>query len=230
MPFGVDENGFRTRKFNFDRNSGYICDQRCVMLHGHIFFAAESATDQLVFYQAVLIVYAQHLRTFMESGMCALVCGKEFYAAVFQGKSNTAFRFQESVFRPWCFKVFRDDIFTVGNRFVCVTAGNMLMGLYVVLICFKHQRRVFRCSFNGIMNGGEDLVFHFDQFLRCFQRLLILSAYQCDGIAEIMSDFTDGNESRLILFNVSDIVFAGNILCRQHTDDSGKRFRFGGVD
>ena len=106
----------------------------------------------------------------------------------------------------------------------------MLIRLHVVLVRLEHEWRAGRRGFCRTVNGGQHLIFNLHELLRRFKRLLIARADEGHGVAEVVRDLPHADERRLILFQVADVDFAGNVLLRQDADDALERFRRACVD
>ena len=107
----MDEDGFASAELDLDGNAGDISDERGVMLDGHIFFSAETAADEHVLDEAVVIVDAEHLGALVEGGVGALVGGEELDSAVVEGHGDTALRLEEGVLRPRGLEMMGQHIF-----------------------------------------------------------------------------------------------------------------------
>ena len=84
--------------------------------------------------------------------------------------------------------------------------------------------------FDRFMDGGQDLIIDLDELLRLFERFSVLRHDEADRVAQIVRQSADGNERILVVLDVADLVFPGNILRRQDGDHARKGLRLGGVD
>ena len=111
VPLRVDEDGFLPRELHLHRNARDICQQRRVVLHGHVLLATEAAADEHILYLTVLIVDAQHRGALVHGRVRALVGREEPHAAVFERQRHAALRLEEGVLRPRGMEVLREHIF-----------------------------------------------------------------------------------------------------------------------
>ena len=230
MALGVDEDGFLPGELHLHGDTGAIGQQSRVVLHGHILLASEAAAHELVLHEAQFGADAEKLHALPLGGVGALVGGEKLYAAVFQRKRHAAFRLQERVLRPGRLKALVQDISAACDGRVRVAAGDMLMSLDIAVRSLEDEGSAGSRRLRGIVHGGQGLVFHADELFGLLQRLPVPGAYKGHGVPEIMGDLTHGNEGRLILLDVADIVFAGHVLCRQHAYDPGQGLGLRGVD
>ena len=163
----MDENGLLTAELEFHGLAGQIAQQRGVVLDGHILLAAEAAAHQTVLHTAVVVVHPQHGRALVHGGVGTLVAGEQLHAAVVQRQSHAALRGMEFL---------RQHVFRLGDSPCGVAAGDVLVGLQVVLVLLEHQRRAGCCRLGGVMDGGQLLVLHLHQLFGRLHRLLIHGA------------------------------------------------------
>ena len=185
-----------------------------MVLHRHILFSAETAADELVLNEAVVEVDTQHRRAFVERCVRALVGREQLHAAVFKRQRHAALRLKERMLRPRRRETLVDHIFALGNRACRVAAGDVLVRLYVVFVRLKHQRCVRLSGLRRAVDGGEDFILDLDELFRRFQRFHILCAYERDRVTEIVRDLADGDQRRLVFFDMPDVVLAGDVLRR----------------
>ena len=100
----------------------------------------------------------------------------------------------------------------------------MLIGLHVVFLLVKDQRCVGSGGLLDVMDGRQNLILNLDQLFGLFQHCLILRHYQRHGIAQIMGQAADRDEGVLVVLQMADFVFAGDVFCRQNGDDAGQLF------
>ncbi len=121
-------------------------------------------------------------------------------------------------------------IFGILDGRLGVAAGNVLIGLHIALVPFKHQRRVRRGGFGGVMNGRQHLILHLYQLLGGLHRSLIHGADQCHAVAQIVCQLAHADEGRLILLDMAHIHLAGDVLLGSHADHAGQCLRLGGIN
>ena len=230
MALGMDQNRLLPGQLHLHRHTGHVCDQRRVVLHRHVLLAAEAAAHQLVLHQAVVKVHPQHGGALVLGSVGALVGGQQLHAAVFQRQRHAAFRLQKGVLRPGRLKFLVNHVLAFRDGAVGVATGHMLVGLYVVLVSLKYQRRIGGHGLGGVVYGWQYLVFHLHQLLGLLQRLPVMGAHQSDGIAQIVGDLPYRNQRGLILLDMAHVILAGHILGRQHAHHAGQRLRLGSVD
>ena len=224
----MDEQRFRTGELYLDRAAGAVGRKGGVVLDGHVLLAAEAAADQLVFDLDLLC--AEHQRAFVQRGVRRLVGREDHHVAVLVDVGHSALRLEEGMLRPRRFKVPRDDVRRLGDGPGGVAPGDVLVRLHIARLLIKDQRRVRRGGLDGVMDGGQDLIIDLDEFFCFFERFCVLRHDKADRIAEIVRQSADGNERILVVLDVADLVFPGNILRRQDGDHARKGLRLGGVD
>ena len=230
VALGMYQNGLLTAQLELDRLFRQIAQQRGVVLDRHILLTAEAAADQHILHMAVVVVHAQHTGALVEGGMGALVSGQQLHTAVFHGERHAALRLQESVLRPRRGEMLRQHIFCVFDSRLRIAAGDMLIGLHVILVAVEHQRRIRRSGFRGIMNGGQHFILHLDQLLRFLHRGLIHGADQRDAVAQIVGQLTHAHQSGLVLLDMAHVHLTGNILGCSHSHHTGQLLRLRGVN
>ena len=74
-----------------------------------------------------------------------------------------------------------------------------------------------RCSFfeafRGTVHKGQFFIFHFHQLDRLISDRLCLRGNKCNRVAEIMRDHPDRDHGIPVMFNMTDFILTGNILC-----------------
>ena len=230
VALGMDEDGLLAAELELDGALCQITQQRGVVLHGHILLAAEAAAHQAVLHLAVVVVHAQHGRALMHGGVGTLVRGQQLYAAVVQRQRHAALRLQEGVLRPRGGEVLGQHIFGVFDSALGIAAGDVLVGLDVALLLVEHQWRAGGGGLGGVMDGGQDFIFHLHQLLGGLHRLLIHGADQCHTVAQVVYQLAHADQGGLVLLQMAYVHLAGNILLRGHADHAGQRLGFAGVD
>ncbi len=230
VALGVHQQGLGPRELDLDRNAGKVGDQGRMVLDRHILLAAEAAAHKQVLHLALFIRHAQHGSALVQGGMGALVGGEQPHAAVFDGVGHAALRLQKGVLGPRGDKMAADHMLGSGNGAGRVAAADVLIGLDVAFVPLEDQGRVRPRRFLGRADEGQNLIFHLHQLFRRFQRLHIARADQCHGVAQIVGDLAHGDHGRLVLFDVTYVHLAGNVLCREHADHPGQGLGPAGVD
>ena len=105
MALGMDEQRFLPCELHLDRHARDVCDERRVVLHGHVLFPAEAAADKHIFDLTVREVDAKHRRALVLGGVRALVGRQQLHAAVFKRERHAALGFQKGVLRPRSLKL-----------------------------------------------------------------------------------------------------------------------------
>ncbi len=230
VALGVDKDGLLTAELELDGALCQIAQQRRVVLHGHILLAAEAAAHQAVLYLAVVIVHAQHGRALVHGGVGALVRGQQLYAAVVQRQRHAALRLKEGVLRPRGGEMLGEHVSGIFDGTLGIAAGDVLVGLHVALLLVKYQGSAGGGGLHGVMDGGQDLVFHLHQLFGGLYRLLIHGADQRHAVAQIVYQLAHADEGGLVLLQVAHVDLAGDILLRGHADHAGQRLGLAGVD
>ena len=73
------------------------------------------------------------------------------------------------------------------------------------------------------MDSGQRLVGHFDELFRLFEDLGRFCDHERDRVAEVMRQPAGGDERILVVLEMTDLVFPGNIRRRDDADDAGQR-------
>ena len=230
MPLGVYQNGLGAAQLDLYRPLGVPGQQRAVVLHGHILLAAEAAAHQLVLHPDLVVGQAQHQGALVQRGVGGLVGGQQQNAAVRLGLAHRALRLQEGVLGPGCLEVVAGDIFGIGHRCLGVAPVHLPVGLYIVLLLVVDPGRVRRGGLLNVVDGGEHLVIHLHQLSGLLQRLAGFRGDEGHGVAQIVDQTAHGNERVLIVLQVPDLVFTGNVRRRQHAHNALHRLGGGNVD
>ena len=201
--------------------AGEIGHERGVVLHAHILLAAEAAADKLVLHAD--LVGAEQELTLVQRGMGRLVGGQDHDIAVLVHIRDRALRLKERMLGPRGLKVLGDDVFGVLDRRLGVAAGDVLVGLHVGFFLVEDERGVLGPGLGGIMDSGQRLVGHFDELFRLFEDLGRFRDHERDRVAEVMRQPADGDERILVVLEMADLVFPGNIRRRDDADDAGQR-------
>ena len=217
----MDEQRFRPGQLDLDRAAGEVGHERGVVLHAHILLAAEAAADKLVLHAD--LVGAEQELTLVQRGMGRLVGGQDHDIAVLVHIRDRALRLEERMLGPRGLKVLGDDVFGVLDRRLGVAAGDVLVGLHVGFFLVEDARGVLGPGLGGIMDGGQRLVGHFDELFRLFEDLGRFCDHERDRVAEVMRQPADGDERILVVLEMTDLVFPGNIRRRDDADDAGQR-------
>ena len=166
----------------------------------------------------------------MECLVSGLVRGVDEHISVPVQEGDSALRLQKGVFRPRCLEVVANDVLGAANGSLGVAAADVLVGTDIVLFLIEHLRRVRSRRLLGIVDGGQDLVLYFNKLLGLFQGLPVLRRHQGNGVAQIVGQATHRNQCVLIVFQMADLILAGNVLRRQDGNDAGQGLGCGGID
>ena len=98
MSFRMNKYAFCPCKFYFYRTIGFLCQKGGMMLHAHIFFAAEPSSYHSGRYTDFIKRKSEGIGTLSLGLINTLVAAYYMYSAVF-GKCNGTFRFHESMLR-----------------------------------------------------------------------------------------------------------------------------------
>ena len=198
-----------------------------MMLHRHILFSAESAAHQFVDNPDFFAWKPKHFGTFVLGCISSLICGIDQYAVLIR-HGNRTFRLQKCMFRPWCMKLLGIDIFCIGNGFLGISSGYML-------VCQQVSASVYlrRILFHGLIRTADKrqlLVFDFHQFFRFFHHIQVLANHKCNGISQIMRNGTNRNHSIPVLNQMSDFHISRNIRSSKDIYDTRNGFCFFCID
>ena len=109
---------------------------------------------------------------------------------------------------------------------VCVAAHNVAVRLQIAAVAHDDLGRTGGGCLLGPVDRGELFVDDTHELFRLFKRFLIARADERDCVAKVLRDLPLADERRLVLLDVADVLLARDVLCRQHADDAGERFRF----
>ena len=123
-----------------------------------------------------------------------------------------------------------NHILRLGDCPIGIAALDVLVCLHVVLVLFKDQRGVLRLGLFDAADSGQHFILHLHQVAGAIGGLHIHSADQGNTVAQIVGDLTHTDQRRLILFNMTHIHLAGNVLLGQHSYHALQRLRLGGID
>lgn len=73
------------------------------------------------------------------------------------------------------------------------------------------------------MDSGQRLVGHFDELFRLFEDLGRFRDHERDRVAEVMRQPADGDERILVVLQMADFIFTGDIRCRNDAHDAWQR-------
>ena len=197
MTFRMDQQRFCSCQTDFDRTSRQISNQCSKMLNCHVFLAAEAAAYKGIL--ALHLVCAKHQTAFMECAISRLVCRNDHDIPVIINISHCTFRFQKSMFRPWCLKMMRNHMCRLTDGFICIASADMFISLNIGCLFIKYKRCTFRSRFLNIMYSRQYLIFNLNELLCLLCRLHILRRHKCNGISQIMGKPSYGNQGILIM-------------------------------
>ena len=165
----------------------------------------------------------------MQGRVGGLVARDEHDVAVGIPVGDAAFRLEEGVLRPRRVKMLGDDVLCAGDRACRVAAADVLVRLHVRRFLVKDHRRI-RSGLRDVMYRRKDVIGHLDEFFRLLQRFLILRDHQRDRVAQIVRHAADGDQRVLVVLQMADLVFPGDVLGGQHRHHARQLQRRGGVD
>ena len=165
----------------------------------------------------------------MKGLMCRLVCRINKHISIFIIKSHCTFRLQKRMLCPWGLKMMRNHISGIFYCLFCISPADMLVGTDIVFLFVKNFWCIRCCRFFYGMNAGQYFVFYFDQLFGFFCSLSVHSSNQNNSIPQIMNQTSNRNQCILIMFQMSDLVFSGNIFCCNHCLHTWQRSGFGGI-
>ena len=117
----------------------------------------------------------------------------------------------------------RDHIFGVFDGRVRVAAGNMLIGLHVRFFLVEHERCILCPRLGRVMDGGQRFICHLYKLFRFFQNFRCFRDDKRDRVAQIMCQSADGDERILVVLQMADFIFTGDIRCRNDAHDAWQR-------
>ena len=228
VALGMDEQGFGPRELDLDGPAGQVRDERGMVLDAHVFFSAEAAADELILHAD--LVRAEQELALVQRRVRGLVGRKHHHIAIRVDVRDGAFRLQKRVLRPRRLEMLRNDVFGVFDGRIRVAARDMLIRLHVRFFLVKYTRRVLRPRLGRVMDGRQRLVGHLDELFRLFQNLRRFRDHECDRVAQIMRQPADGDERILVVLQMADLVFAGDICRRNDAHDAGQRLGLRRID
>ena len=228
VALGMHQQAFRPAQLDLDGTAGDVGEQRGKMLHRHVLLAAEAAAHKGVLHLDLVI--AQQQFTLVQRLVGGLVGGVKEHIPVSVDEGNGALRLQEGVLSPGGLKVVGDDVLGAGDGPRRVATADVLVGADVVLLLVKHLGSTRRGGLLRIVYRRQHLVFHLDELFGLFQRVPVLGGDERDGVPQIMGQPAHRDEGVLVMLQVADLVFAGDVLSGEHRGHAGQRLGGGGVD
>ena len=80
------------------------------------------------------------------------------------------------------------------------------------------------------MDGGQRFICHLYKLFRFFQNFRRFRDDKRDRVAQIMRQSADGDERILVVLQMADFIFTGDIRCRNDAHDAWQRLRLRRVD
>ena len=223
MTFRMDQQRFCSCQTDFDRTSRQISNQCSKMLNCHIFLASKTAAHKGIL--ALHLVCAKHQTAFMECAISRLVCGNDHDIPVIINISHCTFRFQKSMFRPWCLKMMRNHMRRLTDGFICIASADMFISLNIGCLFIKYKRCTFRSRFLNIMYSRQYLIFNLNELLCLLCRLHILRRHKCNGISQIMRQSAYRDHCILIVLQMADLILSWDICCRKNINNPRQSLR-----
>ena len=223
----MDKDAFGAREGNLDRPLCENSEHGGVVLDAHILLAAETAADHLGDDAHLFRRQARRLGAF---ALCLIdpLVGAVDHDAVALGHGDRRLRLQKRVLGRRRAVAACDDVFGAADFFLRVAAHKMLMREQIA--AFMHLRRAVRHRLGGRKDGRQLLVFDRDELFCLLKRLFSLSRDERHSVSEEMRDPAYRDQHIVILFQMANLLLAGQAGGRDDGCDAGEGARLRHVD